>query len=291
MDVADSLVRTGLRDAGYRFINLDAGVWLPNRTADGHIQADPSKFPSGMKKLAEYVHDHGLGLGLYTDLSNRSVGKVCGTGPGSFGHFEADMQTFADIGFDYLKVDYCAYDWAGSHVPSIEDSYQYWSEIRDAVNKTDRPVYLYSCPRSWSNKTAGQVRDGPPQEWSAKKRRGLANALLTEDRNSHDSWESVLKNLDAVTTLTNLSYAEPGFWQDADLLHSCEFGKGKVSGDGMTVAEYTANYATWAILASQMILSSDLRTIDSSPTGQYADCLRMLTNKEILAVNQDIAGE
>ena len=128
-----------------------------------------------MKKLADYVHSKGLQLGLYTDLSNRTVGKVCGTGPGSFGHYEADMQTFANFGFDYLKVDYCAYDQTDPkrYIPSIEGQAQYWQEIRDAINKTGRPVYLYSCPRSWRDASKKQRKDGPPNEWSAQTRASL----------------------------------------------------------------------------------------------------------------------
>ena len=102
------MVSTGLAAAGFKFVNLDAGVWLPNRSAAGQLQPDPSKFPSGLHALAARLHQSGLTLGLYTDLSSRAVGKVCGTGPGSFGHFDDDAEAIVGYGAGFVKVDYCA---------------------------------------------------------------------------------------------------------------------------------------------------------------------------------------
>lgn len=88
-----------------RYLNLDAGVWLPNRTATGDLQADPDKFPSGLNSLSTWLRDMGITLGLYTDLSSRAVGKVCGTGPGSYGFYHQDAATIAAVA-GFVKVDY-----------------------------------------------------------------------------------------------------------------------------------------------------------------------------------------
>eukprot|EP00729_Bicosta_minor_P029311 gene29311-23988_t len=108
--IADGLVASGLADAGFKYINLDAGVWEKGRSEDGKIQANAQRFPSGLAALSASLRSKGLKLGLYTDLSNDEVGAVCGTGPGSFGSYKEDAQVFADAGAEFLKVDYCAYD-------------------------------------------------------------------------------------------------------------------------------------------------------------------------------------
>ena len=104
--IAAGMVSSGLQAAGWEYVNLDAGAWAPDRSAGGEILADATKFPQGMGAVAAAVHARGLKFGMYTDLSNRAVGKVCGTGPGSFGSFTQDANTFAKIGIDFLKVDY-----------------------------------------------------------------------------------------------------------------------------------------------------------------------------------------
>ena len=126
-------------------VNLDAGAWAPNRSADGEILADTSKFPQGMGAVAAAIHRRGLKFGMYTDLSNRAAGKVCGTGPGSFGSFAKDANTFAKIGIDFLKVDYCAYDQTDSarFHPPIMTQLEPWQQLRDALNATGRPIYRW----------------------------------------------------------------------------------------------------------------------------------------------------
>ena len=124
--VADGIVSSGLAAAGYKYINLDAGVWLPNRSNQGELVADPAKFPSGVASLASKLHGMGLKLGMYTDLSNREVGYVCGTGPGSYGHYAKDASTFAELQVDFLKVGIPT-----NYVTKIVDSafYSRWYDL------------------------------------------------------------------------------------------------------------------------------------------------------------------
>ena len=105
MEMADAMVSTGLRDVGYEYINVDAGYLQHDRDpTTGKLVVNKARFPSGMRKLADYIHSKKLKLGVYTDLTDRS----CGPGPGSGGHYSLDAKTFAlEWDADYLKVDYC----------------------------------------------------------------------------------------------------------------------------------------------------------------------------------------
>jgi hypothetical protein len=104
LDIADGLVASGLRDAGYTYLNLDAGAWSVNRTARGELQPNPLKFPGGLQPLAAKLHSMRLKLGLYINLGTEAAS--CGR-TGSFGHYRQDAKTLAEIGADFVKVDYC----------------------------------------------------------------------------------------------------------------------------------------------------------------------------------------
>lgn len=313
LGIADGMVSSGLRDAGFEYVNLDAGVWLPDRSAVGELVADAAKFPRGIASLARAVHRRGLKLGLYTDLSSREAGKVCGTGPGSYGHYARDAATLAALGCDFLKVDYCAYDQPdpARYVPSIPDSRASWAALAKALNGTGRPIYTYLCPRSFRGslvppdpKTGGCrpsdthcITDGPPREWPAAARAGLANAMLTEGSNSRDSWASAMANLDALLALRpSPDWRGPGFFSDGDMLHTCSFGRGQTSDPspggsrprvyGMALHEYAAQLAVYAVLASPIVISADLRELAAA----RPECVALLTNKDLLRVSQDPAA-
>ena len=164
-DMADALVSSGLRDAGYEYVNVDAGAWLHERDAEGNLQADPAKFPSGMRSLADYLAARRLKLGLYTDLG---VGS-CGPGPGSGGHWEQDAAFFAAQGAEYLKVDFC-----GAPQTFGDAELAAWGDVAAALNATGKPIYLSICPKSdLSSNTTGPLQPYagekglyfPPQDW------------------------------------------------------------------------------------------------------------------------------
>jgi len=123
--------------------------------------------------------------------------------------------------------------------------------------------------------------------WSGQVRQALANSVLTEYSNSKDMWSSAMSNLDAMVDVRPApDVSGPGYFTDGDMLHSCSFGGGAVFGAGMKLTEYEAQYALWALFASPMILSADLRSIQQA----HPDCLAMLKNKDVLSVNQDSAA-
>eukprot|EP00038_Savillea_parva_P008429 m.176929 g.176929 ORF g.176929 m.176929 type:complete len:581 (+) comp14252_c0_seq1:36-1778(+) len=303
LEIGDALIATGLADLGYKYVNIDAGSF--NGTRDpttGKILPVESKYPHGMKWLADQLHQKGLLFGVYTDISLHTCG-----GSGSMGHYEIDAQTYAEWEVDYLKVDFCGpttgpTDPAAGRV-SVQAGPQYdaWNAFGEALNKTGRPIYYSICPHRVVEKGQGLpgVWDGrmayaPPPEWTAEQRYNLANSILVEYVNTYDEWYrgpgqgGIISDIDAMIELTNLSYSGPGSWNDADMLQLCTYGKGGTvhSTNGMTLSEYRAHYSVWAILASPLILSADIRNVKE----EHPDCLDLMLNAEIVAVNQDPLG-
>ena len=235
----------------------------------------------------------------YTDVS----GHTCSFNPnmGSKGSYDIDAVTFAEWGADYVKVDFCGYctkaPCTDSRDVSIEPRVQYqaFAALRDALNRTGRPMYLSICPHSQSNRRGTQAPFSmlytPPPVWTRDQKHALANSLLVEYANTPDQWVGgtaggIIANIDAMLTATRLSDSAPGSWNDADMLQLCNYGTGRTPGTGMSLNEYRAHYAVWAILASPLILGADLRNI----TTTHPDCLALLLNADIVAVNQDPAG-
>ena len=285
-EIADALVSTGLRDAGYRYINIDAGAWLHTRDAAGNLQADPAKFPQGLAPIAAYLNSKGLLLGVYTDLGQGS----CGPGPGSGGHWAQDAAFFASIGASYLKVDFCGSPQ--QYEPAAELAA--WAAVAAALNATGRPIYLSICPKSNAPRnTSGPLtpyagQDGlyfPPQVWTREQKRAVANAWLVEVRNNVDGWGpstssckdvgapcGMITNIDSQVQFGKWEETGPGGLVDADILEVCQFN-GTVNRPGLTTSEGRLHFFVWAVLPSPLIISFDPRTLAQQPGG--AACLDM----------------
>jgi len=221
--IADAMVSSGMRDAGYEYLVID-DCWQVDRGEDGIIVADPERFPSGMKTLADYVHERGLKFGIYTDAGP----MTCQGRPGSLGSEEVDAQKYAEWGVDYVKVDWC-------HADSL-DAPVHYSQFRDAFRATGRPIVLSIC--EW-----GRNR---PWEWA-----GGIGQLWRTTADIGDRWESVLWILNANQRLHEA--AGPGHWNDPDML---EVGNG-----GMTLDEYRAHFSLWAMMAAPLMAGNDLRSM------------------------------
>jgi alpha-galactosidase len=143
--VADAMVSSGMRDAGYVYVVID-DCWHGPRDAQGNITADPQRFPSGMRALGDYIHVRGLKFGLYSDAGR----TTCGGRPGSQGHEFQDARAYASWGVDYLK-----YDWCATGTRNAEEAY---ALMADALRASGRDIVLSIC--EW-----GQNR---PWEWAAK---------------------------------------------------------------------------------------------------------------------------
>lgn len=190
-EIADAMVSSGMRDAGYVYVNID-DTWQISREGST-IVADFSKFPSGMKALADYAHSLGLKLGLYSDRGT----ATCAGHPGSFGYETEDANTYASWGIDYLKYDNCN---AG---PEIQEDYE---RMRDALLNCGRPICYSIC--AWQFYT-----------WAP----GCGNLWRTTG-DIQPSWDSICSIIDINESLAQ--YAGPGHWNDPDML---EVGNGSLS--------------------------------------------------------------
>uniref|UniRef100_A0AAQ6AF49 Alpha-galactosidase n=1 Tax=Amphiprion ocellaris TaxID=80972 RepID=A0AAQ6AF49_AMPOC len=216
MQMADVMVKEGWKKAGYEYVCIDDCWPSHQRDAQGRLQADPKRFPSGIKKLADYVHSKGLKLGIYAD-----VGKsTCAGYPGSLGYYETDAQTFADWGVDLLKFDGCYMDWT-----LLGEGY---TNMSKALNKTGRSI-LYSC--EW-----------PLYEWPFRKPNYTAiRETCNHWRNFndvYDSWSSVKSILEWTASHQDIIVpsAGPGGWNDPDMVDSFEVWERPLSKNRLAVA-------------------------------------------------------
>jgi alpha-galactosidase len=252
-ETADAMVSSGMKDAGYRYVVID-DCWQVKRDENGTIVADPERFPSGIKALADYVHSKGLNFGLYSDAGS----KTCGGRPGSRGYEFQDARTYAGWGVDYLK-----YDWCNAERQDSTESYTLMSK---ALQASGRPIVFSLC--EW----------GSTKPWLWAKDVGnlwRATGDIVNCWDCKEKWGGmgVVHILDLVDGIE--SYAGPGHWNDPDML---EVGNGKLTPD-----ENRAHFAMWAILAAPLIAGNDLRSMDGETRA-------ILTDKEILAIDQDPLG-
>ncbi|GAB3241304.1 hypothetical protein GCM10027346_36550 [Hymenobacter seoulensis] len=254
-EVADAMVSSGMKDAGYTYINID-DCWHGDRDAQGFIQPDPKRFPSGMKALADYIHSKGLKMGVYSDAGS----QTCGGRPGSRGYEFQDAQMYASWGVDYLK-----YDWCNTEGLKAEGAYK---TITAALRKAGRPMVLSIC--EWGNDKPWEWGPAVGHLWRTTG--DIYNCFdCIED---HGTWKSfgVMAILDKQEGLRQ--YAGPGHWNDPDMLEV---------GNGMVVNEDRAHFAMWAMLAAPLITGNDIRSMKK-------ETVDILTNREVLAINQDKLG-
>lgn len=245
-ETADALESTGLKAAGYTFLNLD-DCWQVDRDADGGIVADPVRFANGMKALADYVHGKGLGFGLYTDAGT----LTCQERPGSLDHEARDMRTYADWGVDYVKADWCF-----SEGLVAKDQY---ARFRDGIAATGRRIVLSIC--NWGQQEPWVWGNGIGQLWRT-----------TGDIS--DSYFVMLLNLGL--TSSRAAYAGPGHWNDPDML---EVGNG-----GMTTDQYRAHMSLWSILAAPLVAGNDLRSMDATTKEILANPEVIAVNQDALGL-------
>lgn len=253
---ADALVATGLRDAGYRIVWLDGGWFSGERDADGNQVGNRTRFPDGMKAVADYIHSKGMLAGIYTDAGTNGCG---GPGLGSYGHYQQDADQFAAWGYDAVKIDFC-----GGHQQGLvpKDAY---TQFSDAIqhNSSHRPMIINLC-----NPGAGRF-----DTWSYAP--PIANSWRTDaDIGTFHNipWSRVVRNLDS--DAAHPEAAGPGHWNDPDYLGPDM---------GMTATEGQAQFDMWAMLSAPLIIGTDVRTL-SQPT------IDMLSNPEVIAIDQDTTG-
>lgn len=264
--MADAMVSSGMKDAGYEYIIIDDG-WQGGRDNRNNIIPDPQKFPSGMKALADYLHSKDLKLGIYSDAAP----LTCANFTGSLHFEEQDAKTFAAWGIDYLKYDYC-------NAPQNADTAKIrYRVMADALVKSGRPIVFGACnwgfwsPWLWA-------RDAGAQLW----RSADDIADMWQKKSKEIKSEGIMDVIDKVGDLHE--YAGPGYWNDPDMLVVGLYGKGGPSGmggaTGCTDTEYQTNMSLWCLMASPLITSCDLGSMNETTR-------KIFLNKDIIAINQD----
>lgn len=255
-DTADAMVSSGMRDVGYQYVVID-DCWHGPRDANGFITADPQKFPSGIRALADYIHSRGLKFGIYSDAGR----LTCGGRPGSQGHEYQDALTYARWGADYLK-----YDWCSTGDRNAQEAY---AVMADALRSSGRDIVFSMC--EWGT--------AKPWLWA----RNVGNLWRTTGDIADDfatahkgrEWEHpMLQIVDLNEPLW--PYAGPGHWNDPDML---EVGNG-----GMTPAEYRSHFSLWAMMAAPLMAGNDIAHMNQGTR-------EILFNKDVIAVDQDPLGQ
>ena len=244
---ADFFVSSGLREAGYLYVNSDDGWSLGQRdNATGELVADPSKFPSGIKALADYIHSKSLLFGIYSASSS----VVCSGRPGSLYHERVDAQLFASYGVDYIKLDLCGEYGFGDQAR--------YAAFADAVNATGRAMVLSTEPYDL-------VPDPRAAEFSNVWR--CCNDIDA-------SWDTIVDRIDRNDMLAPL--VGPGAWADPDML---QIGNGQ-----LTAAEQRAHFALWAITKSPLLLATDITRLSAAQIALVTTRGLIQVNQDALGV-------
>lgn len=258
-EIADAMVSSGLRDAGYIYLNLDDNWMAKKRDASGKLTHDPDRFSSGMKALGDYIHSKGLKFGIYGDRGTRTChhynnsDQFPGSESGSNGREELDANTFASWGVDYLKYDNCE-----SNPNTQEKDY---TAMSNALRKSGRDIVFSICMweyKEWMPKIANLWRttfDIGPAWISNSWYRGVYQII---DANN-EYWQN----------------AGPGHWNDPDML--------EVGNNGLSYEEQKSQMTMWSIMAAPIMISSDVRSMS-------AETKELYLNKEMIAINQDSLG-
>ncbi|AWS43425.1 ricin-type beta-trefoil lectin domain protein [Streptosporangium sp. 'caverna'] len=264
---ADAMVGNGMRDLGYQYVVVDDCWMNSNRDSAGNLQANLSRFPSGMKALGDYLHARGLKFGIYQAPLDKTCAQYFGSYPGATGslnHEVQDAQQFAAWGVDYLKHDWC------SPTGTINDQIRVFAKMRDALAATGRPILYSINPNSIHEKT------GPQRNWGDianiwRTTEDITNAWNTGQTNGYPMGIQNIVNV----TVPLASYAKPGQFNDPDMM---EVGRG-----GMNDTEMRSHFALWAMMASPLIAGNDVRNMDSATS-------TIMKNQNLIAVNQDSLG-
>ncbi|MEV4054793.1 ricin-type beta-trefoil lectin domain protein [Amycolatopsis sp. NPDC049688] len=263
---ADALVSSGMKDAGYEYVNIDDGWWTGSRDSSGNMTVDTAKWPGGMSAITAYIHSKGLKAGIYTDAGRNGCGYYYPTGhpaypgTGAEGHYDQDFLQFSRWGFDYVKVDWCGGNAEGLNARTA------YTQISDSISRataqTGRPMVFSVC--EWGG--------NQPWNWAP----GIANLWRTSGDiiywGEKPSMSRVLANFDAAQ---HPSAQSPGHYNDPDML---------VAGlSGFSDAQNRTHLSLWAISGAPLIAGNKL-------SGMSAATRAALTNREMIAIDQDALG-
>lgn len=266
IEIADAMVATGLRDAGYLYVNIDDGWMAKERDLSGNLYPRPDKFPGDLKKLTDYIHSRGMKAGIYLGCGLRTYGEY----PGSLGFEQQDAALIAAWGFDLLKYDRRCLP----EDPPGRDSITEYELMSNCLESTGRPILFSICEH-------GHAR---PWEWGKKYGHMWRTTPDIKDCFEGEySWGwSFNKILDHNCEL--YEFAGPGGWNDPDMLIVGLHGTPEWMGPGCTDREYRTHFSLWCLSAAPLFIGCDVR--------QMSEATReTLLNPEVIAVNQDKLGK
>lgn len=256
-ETADIVVSSGMAAAGYNYIVLDDGWMTKERDKDGNLVPDPVKFPNGMKALIDYVHAKGLKFGLY----NCAGTHTCAGYPGTRGFEYQDARFYANLNIDFLK-----YDWCNTEGINAKEAY---TTMSNALKTAGKPIVFSLC--EWG--------DNKPWEWGKSvgnlwRISGDIYPCFDCEYKHPENWSSwgFMKILEMRKDIRK--YSGPDHWNDFDMLEV---------GDGMSNIEDKTHFTMWSMMSSPLIAGNDLRKMTK-------ETLAILTNKELIAINQDKLG-
>jgi len=248
---AAALKASGLYEAGYNFVNIDDG-YFEGRAPEGKLLYDTVKFPHGMKAMVDYIHSLGMKAGIYSDGGANTCGSIWnddkkGIGVGLYGHVRQDALQF----FNDWGFDYIKVDWCGGQVLKLDEQRTYLGII-NTIRQIKPDVVFNLCrwqfPGTWAIKAADSWR-------------------ISAD--IHNNFKEIQSIIDQNAEL--YKYASPGHYNDMDMLQV---------GRGMSFEEDKTHFSMWCIMTSPLMISCDVANLS-------AQSKQILTNKELIAVNQD----
>lgn len=261
---AKAMMDKGLIDHGWTYMNIDDGWEAAARNAKGEIVAN-AKFPD-MKKLGDWLHDNGLKFGIYSSPGT----KTCGGYLGSYQHEEQDAATYARWGIDYLKYDWCSYDDIHDKKDSSMAAYMKpYKVMQEALAKQNRDIVYSLCQYGMKN----------VWEWGP-----MVNGNCWRTTGDiEDSWES-LYNI-GFSQVAQAPYSSPGRWNDPDMMIVGQVGWGEnLHPTRLSPDEQYTHVSLWSLLDAPLLIGCDLSKLDDFT-------LNLLTNDEVIAVNQDPLGK
>lgn len=255
LESADAMVESGLQDAGYQYLVIDDTWTEKRRDKNHHLVVNREKFPNGIKPIADYLHQRGLKLGVYSCVGN----MTCTQHPGSYEHEFIDAADFAAWGIDFLKYDYC-------FKPIDEKGYLLYRRMGIALANCGRDILFSAC--SWgTDDTAKWIKTTGAHMW----------------RSTHDiidSWESIKKITREQQDM--MPFHSRGCFNDMDILVVGMYGQGHVGLQGCDYIQYRTHFSLWAFLGSPLMIGCDIRHMSEETRS-------ILLNKEVIALNQDPA--
>ena len=266
MEIADTMIEKGYKDAGYEYIVIDDCWALRQRDENGCLVPDPEKFPHGMKYLSDYVHSKGFKFGMYSCAGIRT----CLDYPSSYGHEFVDAKTFAQWGVDFLKYDFCYFP----HSANCKNAYLTMS---NALKASGREILFSMC--NW----------GCEDTWNWARSVGAHMYRSTGD--IFDNYVSMRDIL--ISRIDKFQYSAPGCHNDIDMMvvgmyniGNVAFGLGSDDG-GMKISDYTSSdidyethFALWCMFSTPLMIGGDIRNMN-----EFSH--KLLTNKKLIAINQD----